>query len=231
MEIANTIFENGTLAKICFASEDTDVALLVLDDQMHSAIHCKDESLLFFDYCREISKTLDKEFAPGMPIKVLTLGGGGYSIPRYIEATRPKSAQRVVEINHELIQFIDSSLPLKKGSLIEVICNDAYTYVMNEEDESQKYNFIFFDVYVEPYLEKRFFSYEFLEKLTSLVLEGGLVVMNIIDDSDTKKLLQQLKNIFKVGASFVEIKILTPETPQGKTTGNRNVLLSYRSRA
>jgi hypothetical protein len=228
MEIANATFEDGTVAKICFDDEVPHVALLILDDQLHSAVSAEDESFLFFEYSKDVGSRLDREFAPGSAIKALILGGGAYSIPRYIEATRPGSTQKVIEINHELIQFIDNALPLKEGSSIEVLCSDAYTYILSENDEPEKYDFILFDAYVEPQLEERFLSYEFLERLHSLVSKTGLVVVNIIDNSDLKKLLQQLETIFKIGASSVSVSVLTSGTPQGGATKNKNVLLSYR---
>ena len=47
----------------------------------------------------------------GQPLRVLHLGGGALTLPRYVAATRPGSAQRVVEIDGPLVELVRRALP------------------------------------------------------------------------------------------------------------------------
>lgn len=221
-------FSDGTVAKIEFDPEVPRVAILFLNDQMHSSVNLDDESVLFFEYAKETSKIIDQISLPGQSIKCLILGAGAYSIPRYIQKTRPGSPQTVVEISKDLIEFVDTYIPFDDKSFTDIVCEDAYDYVFNRENENSKYDFVLFDVYADDYLEDRFLSYEFLTKLDSFVSAKGVVAINVIDGPSSGKILKQIKNIFLVGFSELGIKALEPATSQGAATGHRNVILHYK---
>src|SRR5690606_26416298 len=68
---------------------------------------------------------IDEFRPPSDPITALHLGGGAYTIPRYIEATRPGSRQQVIELDPELIAFVREHLPLPKRASIRVRQGDA----------------------------------------------------------------------------------------------------------
>lgn len=221
-------FSDGTVAKIEFDPEVPRVAILFLNDQMHSSVNLDDESILFFEYAKETSKIIDQISLPGQSIKCLILGAGAYSIPRYIQKTRPGSPQTVVEISKDLIEFVDTYIPFDDKSFTDIVCEDAYDYVFNRENENSKYDFVLFDVYADPYLEDRFISYEFLKKLDSFVSAKGVVAINVIDGPQSGKLLEQIKNIFLVGFFELGIKVLEPATSQGVVAEHRNMILYYK---
>ena len=66
---------------------------LVIDGTPQSHVNPRDPSDLFFEYMRRIGHVIDLFRPAGAPISALHLGGGAFSLPRYIEATRPGSRQ------------------------------------------------------------------------------------------------------------------------------------------
>ena len=65
---------------------DTDQSYVDLDDPAH----------LEFDYVQRIADVLDALAPPGARLRTVHVGGGAFTLPRYLTATRPGSAQVVV---------------------------------------------------------------------------------------------------------------------------------------
>lgn len=71
---------------------------LVLDDLRHAVV-ADDPTVLALTYVRRIGDLVDTAGPPGAPLDVLHLGGGGFTLPRYVSATRPGSRNLVVELD------------------------------------------------------------------------------------------------------------------------------------
>jgi len=81
---------------------------LLVDGTAQSHVDLADPVHLEFEYVRRIGHLLDAlDPPPPEPLAVLHLGGGAWTLPRYVAATRPRATQRVVEL--------DGALPLRDG--------------------------------------------------------------------------------------------------------------------
>lgn len=98
---------------------------LLVDGQSQSHVDPADPGRLFFEYVRRIGNVIDAFRIPGAPIRALHLGGGGLSLPRYVEATRPGSAQVVVEYDGALLEAVLERVPLPRDADIELVVADA----------------------------------------------------------------------------------------------------------
>ncbi len=67
---------------------------LVVDGTPQSHVNLDDPSELFFEYIARMGHVIDQLKLPGEPLTALHLGAGALTIPRYIEATRPRGAGR-----------------------------------------------------------------------------------------------------------------------------------------
>ena len=63
-----------------------------------------DPGYLEFEYVRRIGHVADLAFPPGEPLRVLHLGGGALTLPRYLAHTRPGSRQLVAELDDALTE-------------------------------------------------------------------------------------------------------------------------------
>ena len=82
---------------------------------------------LEFDYVQRIADLIDIAAPPGERIRVVHVGGAAMTIPRYVAATRPRSAQVVLEPDAALTEWIREWLPLPKQSGIKVRAVDGLT--------------------------------------------------------------------------------------------------------
>jgi hypothetical protein len=98
---------------------------MLVDGQSQSHVDPGDPARLFFEYVRRIGNVVDAFRIPGAPIRALHLGGGGLSLPRYVEATRPGSTQVVVEHDGALLEAVLARVPLPRDADIELVVADA----------------------------------------------------------------------------------------------------------
>jgi MFS family permease len=75
---------------------------LMLDRLSHSYVDLDDPTHLEFGYTQMFGDVLST-VRPGAPLDALHIGGGGFSMPRYIEALRPGSRSLVLELDPSLV--------------------------------------------------------------------------------------------------------------------------------
>jgi spermidine synthase len=89
-----------------------------------SYVDVADPTYLRFDYVRRMAAVADLAAPAGDPLRVLHLGGGALTLPRYVAATRPGSAQLVVERNPAVVDLVARDLPPRPDG-VEVQVADA----------------------------------------------------------------------------------------------------------
>lgn len=82
---------------------------------------------LEFDYVQRIADVIDTIAPEGERIRVVHVGGAGMTLPRYVSATRPRSAQIVLEPDAALTEEVRRVLPLPRQSGIKVRAVDGRT--------------------------------------------------------------------------------------------------------
>ena len=92
----------------------TDAWILYLAGAPQSEVDLADPTYLEFEYIRRIAHLLDVAAPAGEPLRVLHLGGGALTLPRYVTATRPGSSQLIAEADTELMDLVREHLPLNR---------------------------------------------------------------------------------------------------------------------
>ncbi|GIH06793.1 hypothetical protein Rhe02_48600 [Rhizocola hellebori] len=93
---------------------------LLIDGLPQSHVDLLHPARLHFDYLRWIGYVIDAAAAQRHPLRVLHLGGGALALPRFTAATRPGSAQLVIERDAALMMLVRRVLPLPARSGIRV---------------------------------------------------------------------------------------------------------------
>src|ERR671921_538476 len=100
---------------------------LLLDGAPQSHVDLADPTHLVFEYVRRMAAAIDLIAPAGEPLRALHLGGGALTLPRYVAATRPGSAQRVAEIDGPLVELVRRALPVDPKIKLRVRVDDART--------------------------------------------------------------------------------------------------------
>src|SRR6185503_2436312 len=97
---------------------------LLVDGTAQSHVDLDDPVHLEFEYIRRIGHLIDLCARPYAPLRALHLGGGAWTLARYVATTRPGSTQTVVELDGPLAEFVAHRLPAD-GMGIDVTVGDA----------------------------------------------------------------------------------------------------------
>jgi spermidine synthase len=112
------------------------------------------------------------------PVHALHLGGGGFTLPRYVAATRPGSTQVVVERDVALLDLVRRELPLPQGDL-RVQVADARDAV--EAEPAASYDLVLTDVYQAAQMPANVASFEFATQVARVLRPHGLYTVNLTD--------------------------------------------------
>ena len=156
--------------------------VLIVDGTPQSHVDIEDPTYLSFEYVRRIGHGIDLLAPASSPITAVHLGGGAFTLPRYVEVTRPGSRQQVVEIDSELVGFVRSELPLPRGASIRVRHGDARA-VLEKFPPGLRgtVDLVVVDVFAGARTPAHVTSAEFYEAVRGILRPTGVVAVNIAD--------------------------------------------------
>jgi hypothetical protein len=155
----------------------TDSWLLFLDGVPQSGVDLADPGYLEFEYVRRIGHAADLAFPPGAPLRVLHLGGGALTLPRYLARTRPGSRQLVAEIDDLLTDLVRTHLPLPPGHAIRVRAADARAVA--ESVPPASYDLVIADVFAGAVTPPHLTTAEFTAATARALRPGGIYAVNV----------------------------------------------------
>ncbi|MGK0742411.1 spermidine synthase [Leucobacter sp. Z1108] len=192
---------------------------LLIDGTPQSHVNLRDPSELFFEYIRRIGHVIDLFRTPGRPLSALHLGGGAFTLPRYIEATRPGSRQQVVELEGALVDLVREAAPLPKRASIRVRRGDAREMLSKlPEGMHGAMDLIVVDIFAGDRTPAHVSSVEFYELVRPLLSPDGIVVVNVTDGTGqhfTRGQIATLESLFPTVAAIAE-----PQVLKGRRFGN-----------
>ncbi len=151
---------------------------------------------------------------------MLHLGGGAWTLARYVAATRPGSAQRVVEIDGALVALVASRLPAD-GAGLDVVVGDARARLSRE---TGPYDLVVLDVFSGARTPAHLTSREFVAEVARVLAPGGVYAANVADGAA----LPFARTQFAAAATaFGELAVLAaPDVLHGRRFGNVVLLAS-----
>jgi spermidine synthase len=156
-----------------------DAYTLLVDGAPQSHVDLADPTHLEFEYVRRMAAAVDLIAAPAAPLRVLHLGGGALTLPRYLAATRPGSAQRVVEIDGPLVELVRTALPWDRRIALRVRVADAREAVTASRDGS--YDLVVADVFAGARTPAHLTTVEFVREVARVLTPTGWYLANVAD--------------------------------------------------
>lgn len=153
--------------------------LLILDTLRHSYVDLDDPTHLEFAYARAVAAALDAHAAPGTPLSVLHIGGGGMTLPRYLLETRPGGTNEVVELDPGVVSVDRERLALPDDERLEVTVGDGRVGLAQApSDES---DVVVGDAFGGVAVPWHLTTQEAVADVSRALVPGGLYALNVID--------------------------------------------------
>ncbi len=153
--------------------------LLRLDEEDCSHVDLRDPGHLEFAYVRRLGDLVDVVAPPRRPIVALHLGGGGFTLPRYVAHTRPGSRQTVAEINPALLDLAREHLGLVTGRELKVRIADAGLIL--ERRSTASADLVVLDCFRGTSVPAHLVTAEAMAHARRVLRPGGLFAANVID--------------------------------------------------
>jgi spermidine synthase len=188
---------------------------LLVDGVEQSYVDVEWPRFLKHSYVRRIASVIDTAAPARTALRVLHLGGGGLTLPRYIAATRPGSAQLVIERDAALDAFVRARLPLPDGADIRTVTGDARAVV---EALDGAFDLVINDVYEGAQMPTSVASVEFAGEVARVLAPAGCYIVNV---TDLPLALYSRMQAATLGAVFADVcAIGEPGLLRGRRYGN-----------
>lgn len=185
--------------------ERGNVKILSLDDLIHSYVDTNDPTNLVYDYLKVFASIIKMGTVGNPQPRVLHLGAGGYSFPRYMEITYAGSINEVVEIDPAVTQISYRELGLPPNTTIKTYNMDARQFFIQHQPVAQ-YDIIIGDVFNGRSTPYHLTTLEFDQIIKESLKPDGIYLINIIDDYHHGRympsLIYTLKQVFKYVSLF-----------------------------
>lgn len=183
---------------------------LLLDDLTHSYVDLDDPTVLEFWYIRRVVDAIDvSNLDAGEPIDAVYLGGGAFTVPRYVRATRPGSAQTILEIDGDLVDVVENEIDFDPGDpgspdAVDIVVGDGRLSMAALADDSA--DVVVGDAFGSRAVPFHLATEEFLVDVDRVVRHGGIYVANVIDGSQQDFLRAETATIAEVFEHVVLIR-------------------------
>jgi spermidine synthase len=167
------------------ASDHQTVKELILDHLVHSYNSLEDPNFLEYGYIKvyaEIANYLAQRI-PNQAIRVLYVGGGGYTLARHIEATYPNARQEIMEIDPGVTQTVYEQLGVDRARTNIVTYNVDGRLMVNQlvQHNAGQYDLIIGDAFNDLSIPYHLTTLEFDQSLKRLLKPDGFYLALVID--------------------------------------------------
>ncbi|MBM0279688.1 spermidine synthase [Micromonospora tarensis] len=152
---------------------------LLLDGAPQSHVDLTDPTHLEFEYVRRLAAAVDLIAPAGAPLRVLHLGGGALTLPRYVSTTRPGSSQRVSEVDGALVELVRRVLPWPSDARLRVRVQDARAVLAATREAS--YDVVVADVFAGARTPAHLTSVEYAAEVARVLRPAGWYLANLAD--------------------------------------------------
>lgn len=190
--------------------------VLVLDRVRNSYVDLDDPTHLEFRYAQIMGDLIATSFEDG-PLNVISIGGGGFTFPAYLDAVRPGTTHTVLEIDAELIAIGREELGLDPDT--NVIIDDARRSLQEVQPDSA--DLVIGDAFSGLSVPWHLTTVEFVSEIADRLRSGGVYTINVIDYADLDFARAQTATLQEV---FEHVAVFAPPAYLAGEAGGNFVL-------
>ena len=135
----------------------------------------------------------------------LFIGGGGYTMPRFLEVEYPESRLEVIEIDPTVTQVAHEYLGVPYDTRIITYNHDARLKI--PELEARSYDIVIGDAFNDVSVPYHLTTLEFNEQVKRLLTQDGIYVVNVVDKFHSGGFLRAM--VTTLQASFPHVYLFS----------------------
>ncbi len=197
---------------------------LELDTLRHSYVDLADPAYLEFDYTEAIASVADAIRPAGAPVQALHIGGGGFTLPRYLAATRPGTRNTVLEIDGGVVALGRRELGVDAIPGLTIRVGDARTGL--QQQPRDRFDLVVGDAFGGLAVPWHLTTREVAEQVRDVLTGDGVYAVNVIDYQPDRFARAEAATL---RSAFGHVALLgAPVTVAGEGGGNHILVASRR---
>ncbi|MGV9215918.1 fused MFS/spermidine synthase [Micromonospora sp. RB23] len=194
---------------------------LLLNSAQHSYVDLADPRHLEYAYTKWIGAVADVAMPAGQRLDALHLGGGGFTVPRYLTATRPGTDNVVFEIDGGLVELGERELGVPPGPGLRTVVGDARMLVAGEPADSR--DLVVGDAFGHLVVPWHLSTREMAAEIRRVTRPGGVYVQNVIDYPPLRFIRAELAT---VAAEFRNVALIAPPEALAEERGSNFLIVA-----
>lgn len=195
--------------------DEPPIRKLILDRLVHSSVKIGDPRYLGYAH-EQVQAGVTQLIAERRPAaRVLLIGGGGYTYPRWVDAFVPGARVDVVEIDPGVTEVAHAELGLPRDTPIASYHMDGRQFV-REQAQPDGYDVVVLDAVNDLSVPYHLLTREFDEAVRRLLAPGGVYMVSVIDRYQDGRLLPAV--LRTLDATFPTVQLFSA-VPRWSTGG------------
>jgi spermidine synthase len=197
--------------------------VLYLDDQRHSYVDLADPTHLEFSYAQNMSDVI-AAISPGdAPIASVHIGGGGFTMPRYLAATHPGSTSLVLEVDQGVVDLARHELGLGPLDGLTIRTGDARVLLRDVPTASTR--LVIGDAFGGEAVPWHLATRQMVTDVSRVLTDDGVYALNLIDGSAMRFAAAEVATLRAV---FGHVAVIGPAARIDGQEGGNLVLVASR---
>jgi spermidine synthase len=194
---------------------------LLLDDGYHSYVDINDHTYLQYPYVQWVAEAIDSTYPARKPLNVVFVGGGGFTLPLWLLATRPGSQVEVLEVDGELVDFVEQRFRAQESPDLRVTIGDARLTMLDLDSASA--DVVIGDAYSSDSVPWHLATVEWMEEVRRILKPGGIYMQNILDFRPLELARAEAATLLD---TFADVRFVTFREAGGPLYGGSMVLFA-----
>jgi SAM-dependent methyltransferase len=194
---------------------------LWLDDLRHSYVDLGHPRVIDFQYVQSFVDVVAARFPDHPALDALHIGGGGFTLPRYLRAEYDGTQSTVLEIDPAVLEIGREELGLRTGADLRVKIGDARIGIRDRPDDSA--DLVVSDAFGSLSVPWHLTTTEFIGEVQRVLRDDGVYVLNIIDYHPLRFVRSELRTLQE---HFDYVALLAPDYVLDSELGGNSVLVA-----
>jgi spermidine synthase len=152
---------------------------LVLDGTHNSYVDTADPTFLQYHYTRWIANAINHTYPGKQPLDVVFVGGGAFTLPRWLIEERPGSSAQVLEVDGDVVDFVEDRFGMRPSADLRVTVGDARMTLRDVPDDSA--DVVVGDAFSGYTVPWHLTTTEWIDEVQRVLNPGGIYTLNLID--------------------------------------------------